>query len=392
MMQVYQMKSINASDRKRVRLRSRLAVGGRMSAAQVGIMVAATLLTLATMAANVRFGMSFGTTPFDKGIYCVASLSLDVLKVCLPIAIVRLWGRCRYMCACLVGLLATGCLAWSMLCAVGFALSTRTEVVAGRAVEANTRHGWEAKVARTEAQLAGLDRHRPVALIQAELNAPTVPTVIWRRTMRCTDMTRPESLAACSNVTGLRRELVAAEEAERLESALSQARKELATLAVVGSDADPQAGALARLLGVTELTARDGVALILSLLLELGSALGFAVASAIKGGNSPPSRPPNPPRRTRREISMLSPRTATARRSIECWVATRLERNPASAIPARSAYEDFCGWSHQHGVASCSETQFGRLFSARISAVGGSKQKRRDRTYYLGVGLRAQSP
>jgi len=59
--------------------------------------------------------------------------------------------------------------------------------------------------------------------------------------------------------------------------------------------------------------------------------------------------------------------------------------DPAGSIPARNAYIDFCRWARASGIEPCTETRFGRDFSARIIHFGGVKVKRRDRAYYHGV-------
>ena len=59
--------------------------------------------------------------------------------------------------------------------------------------------------------------------------------------------------------------------------------------------------------------------------------------------------------------------------------------DPAGNIPARDAYADFCRWARAVGIEPCTETRFGRDFSARIIDLGGMKVKRRDRAYYHGV-------
>ena len=172
-----------------------------------------------------------------------------------------------------------GCVAWSMASAVGFVLSSRGDAIAERAAEAATRHGWEAKVERAESQLATLGKHRPTDVIKAELASAAVPLHIWRRSRQCLDLTLEESRLACAPVLGLRKELAAAEAAERLEAQVVAGRTQLATASVAGSVADPQASALARLTGAVEGTIRTGIALLLAGLIEVGSALGFTLVS-----------------------------------------------------------------------------------------------------------------
>jgi hypothetical protein len=71
----------------------------------------------------------------------------------------------------------------------------------------------------------------------------------------------------------LRRELIAAQAAERLEGTLTEAR----TASADFSHADPQATALARVTGLPEGDVRTGLALLLAGIIELASAMGFAI-------------------------------------------------------------------------------------------------------------------
>jgi hypothetical protein len=67
-----------------------------------------------------------------------------------------------------------------------------------------------------------------------------------------------ESREACARCWVCEKELAAAEAAERLEAQLAAGRAQLAAVAVAGLDADPQASALARLIGAEEATIRTG--------------------------------------------------------------------------------------------------------------------------------------
>ena len=61
--------------------------------------------------------------------------------------------------------------------------------------------------------------------------------------------------------------------------------------------------------------------------------------------------------------------------------------DPVGSVPARDAYADFCRWARASGIEPCTETRFGRDFTARIIHLGGVKVKRRDRAYYHGVAF-----
>jgi hypothetical protein len=349
---------------------------------------AATAFCAVSVWSNLRYGLSLGKTPMDKGTYAVASVAADGFKVAAPLMALNLWGKRFHILALLGFGLWFGCVSWSMGSAVGFVLSSRGEAVAERAAEAATRHGWEAKVERAETQLATLGRHRPVDVIKAELASLVVPPSTWRRSRQCLDLSLEESRVACGPVLGLRKELAAADAADRLETQLVAGRAQLATVPMAGFIADPQASALARLIGAEEATIRTGVAFLLAGLIEAGSALGFTLVAVATPRNPPPRAPkrvPGPADKARR-------RQRTGQRwarsdTLERWVQARLKVDAAGSIPAREAYADFCRWARAAGIEPSTETRFGRDFSATIVELGGAKVKRRDRAYYDGVSL-----
>ena len=186
---------------------------------------------------------------------------------------------------------------------------------------------------------------------------------------------------------GLRKELAAAEAAERLETQLVAGRTQLATVPVAGTVADPQAGALARLTGLDEATIRAGVALLLAGLIEAGSALGFTLVSVSTTSNPPPPMPSRVPGSQNASRRRAQPPRHSTTDALEQWVQTRLKKEPTAEIPAREAYADFCRWTRAGGLDPCTETRFGRELTARINRLGGRKAKRRDRAYYVGVSL-----
>ncbi|TMJ65103.1 MAG: hypothetical protein E6G91_21540, partial [Alphaproteobacteria bacterium] len=377
---------------------------------------AAAAFCAVSLSANLQYGLSLGHTLIDKATYTAASMAADVFKMAAPLLVLSL-RRQRLHTLVIAGLvLWLGCVAWSMTSAVGFVLSTRGEVVAVHAAKTATRHGWEAKVERDETQLATLGRHRPSDVIKAELFSAAVPLHIWRRSRHCQDVSMEESRSVCAPVLGLRKELVAAEAAERLEAQLVAGRAELATASVVGSVADPQASGLARLARLDDATVRTGIALLLAGLIEAGSALGFTLVSVATGGNSQPATPPHHPpglsdaarpsrptrplsnansqnwraAQTRHQGAAAShrgrglcdgscrlaasrdgpprrePRSAVGSeragntdwpKVIERWVQIRLKIDAGDSIPAREAYGDFCRWARSAGIGPCTETR-----------------------------------
>ena len=384
---------VNRSMRKNEKLLSRATGGWSAILLNTAGYAAAAAFCVVSIGANLRYGISLGHEPVDKSLYAAASVAADAFKIMLPLVMLRLWAR-RHLVMSLASLaLWLGCVGWSLSSAVGFALASRSEAVAERAATAQTRNGWEATVERAETQLSTLGRHRPVAVIRAELEGATAPPLVWQRTKECTEVTHPESRSLCAPVLRLRQELAAAEAAERLEGHLVAGREQLAALPVAGLSADPQASALARLAGLDEVAVRTGLALLLAMLVEAGSALGFTLLGLANVSQptalNTVTRPAQAP--TRR--SAAPPRPSTSDGALERWVLTRLDVDPGAEIPARAAYDDFCRWARTQRIEPCSETRFGTDFTFRVGDLGGRKVKRRDRAYYVGVALsEAQTP
>jgi hypothetical protein len=358
----------------------------------VGYLAAGTL-AMVSLALNARFGWTLGASPLDRAAYVATSVAIDVFKVGLPLLAMPLWAkRHRALAACAFAIWF-GCVTWSANAALGFVATTRGESVAQRIADGKARAGWEATVERAEQEMARLAHHRPVAVVKAELNAAVVVGSVWQRSKRCTDITLDESRAACAEVSRLRQELVTAEAAEGLESKVVAGRAQLATVSVAGTDADPQATALASLTGVDQVHIRAGISLLLALILEMGSALGFAIIATATRGVPLPVTPPCslPPRPTTTRHPNAT-RLHTPDGHIRRWALSGLDVDPGSSVPARRAYESFCNWARSEGIEPPTETYFGRQFTKEIVHLGGCKRRTRNATVYSGIALADRRP
>jgi transcriptional regulator with XRE-family HTH domain len=272
---------------------------------------AATALCAVTVMANLNFGLSLGSTAEERIVYAIASVAADIVKITAVIVVIRLWQKPHRMLACVGAILGLICLAWSLASAAGFALSTREHTAAVHAAASKVIDGWTATIRRAGEQLALVERARAPSVVEAELAAQLVPTAIWKRTRECVELTLPESHNACARVLALRQELAAAQSAQALETRIDEARRELATQPVVGQSADPQVTGLAAMLGTEQATLRRGLALLLAVLVEVGSAFGFALAHAATANPPPPSRS-HPPHRTNSPSRIVkAPKAAT---------------------------------------------------------------------------------
>ncbi len=285
---------------------------------------AATLCGISALA-NLKFGMSLGADRVDQMALGGASVAVDVLKAALPLLVLNLWRR-RYRGLAIAGaVLWIGCFSWSACSAIGFAVDSRSQVNADRTMQSAASQGSMATIGRAERQLTAIGTTRPVAVVKADLAAANVPAPVWARTKECTAITLPESYAACAAVVSLRRELAVAEVAERLEQSLAAEREGLRTAKAGPGEPDPQATALAHLVGVEESFIRTSLALLLAAVVEAGSALGFTIVALATRAVPVPS--------TGRAVATsaqtaVRPRTAAWRRKQSKMPSAATDRHP----------------------------------------------------------------
>lgn len=251
---------------------------GKQLVLLIGLVVATVMFVISGVM-NFRFGMTLGTGVIDPWLYGFASLTADGFKALLPFIAIGLWRARKPLLT--ISALAIWCLcvAWSMASAMGFATTTRDVTVATRDATNKEREALSQRAARLESQVALLPAHRPAGAVRAAIANADVPRNIWRRTSQCADVTIPESLAACQQVLDLRKELAIAEDAARLEQQLIDTRAALGGIEVIGEKKDPQAETISSVLGLEPGQIRSGLAVLITLLIEAGSALGFTLVA-----------------------------------------------------------------------------------------------------------------
>ena len=141
------------------------------------------------------------------------------------------------------------------------------------------RGNSKAELAAVEQQLAALAR--PVVPRSAktceELGAQIVPPGVWKDSNECNGIHESAYFQkACAHVVLLRRELVAAQDYERLSTRAGELREGLAEAPIVATS-DPLPEAFGATLGrVLPMNGKEGVGLLLTVVVELMSAFGFA--------------------------------------------------------------------------------------------------------------------
>jgi hypothetical protein len=359
------------------------------------LMLAAGLLagsgfTLVSIAANMRFGVSLASTPFDRIVYATLSIAADLMKIALPLVVAILWRKGERIFAFAGAVFWIGAVAFSICAAIGFAASTRSHTVAVGESLIESRKAWEAKITRIEGRLDLLSVHRPANVIQAEIDS----LLLTAGADDCKAINGPITQEVCPKVDRLRQELAASQEVARLEADLAADRGALSEMPVAALLADPQSAALSRLTGVGEEELRNVVAVLIAFLVELGSALGFSViilaarstVATSQALSVEENKEPSPPSRetTQGRHPSLS---ETPDDLVTRWALARLDIVTTGTIQADVAYQDFREWCSAHRLAALTPQMFGRRFTKVHAGMGGRKVKRCGRAYYEGTAL-----
>ena len=353
--------------------------------------LAAGLFVLVSMAANLKFGLSLAATPFDRIIYGALSLGADLMKVPLPLVVLILWRNGNPIFAVIAALFCAGLVCYSLAAVVGFAASTRGETITANKVVVDSRKAWEASIERTTQQLEQLGIPRRAAVIQAEIDA----LLRAPGADGCTVINDPVTGLVCPKVDALRKELAASQQATELQTTLVADRGKLQAVSVTASIADPQSAMLSRLTALSEAQIRDIIAILIALLLEVGSTLGLTLL-VLAGRINPAQAATIPIEHAPTEISsapspvephILVRISETPTDTVTRWAFSRLDVLNAGRIQAEHAYRDFAKWCEGERIRACTLQMFGRRFTEVIAGMGGRKVKVNGRAYYLGVTL-----
>ena len=375
----------------------------KTSVEQLGIgqklMLAAGLLAaggfaFVSIAANLRFGVSLASTPFDRIIYGTLSIAADLMKIALPLVVAMLWRKGERIFALAGAVFWIGAVAFSICAAIGFAASTRGYTVAASQSLIEARNAWTAKITRLGDQLDLLGEHRPSSVIQAEIEG----LLRTPGTDDCKVINGPITHEICPKVDRLRQERTASDEAARLEGDLVADRKALSEMPRSAPVADPQSAALSRMVGIGEEALRDTIGTLIAMLVELGSALGFSVIIVAHR----PAVVRLPTSSLREHLEPLPSPSRAAQRQFLCvaekpddlvtrWALARLDIVSTGTIQADLAYRDFYDWCCAHRLAPLTPQMFGRRFTKVHAGMGGRKVRRRGRAFYEGAALQEKS-
>jgi hypothetical protein len=111
--------------------------------------------------------------------------------------------------------------------AASFSVVTRDDALTQRSHAAESREGLRAELKRQVLQLQVLGAQRPVAVVQAELQAQAVPPSIWRDSHACRMLNSDYWQRACRDVVRIRKELANSLAYEKVASRIAELQGEL---------------------------------------------------------------------------------------------------------------------------------------------------------------------
>ncbi len=395
----------------------------------VGV-IAAGVLLFVSAAMNWSFGFGLGKTPLESQILGAGSVGADVLKALVPFLVLFAIKHRSWMQAIAGILVWTICTTYSLTSSLGFAAHNRSDTVGERTLAVTQYGNLREQLKSVNAKLGWIPQHRSVAEVDADINA-----ILDKRIKKGRD--RGKTIAQVTRnftnkswysrrygdtVLNLRKELAIAKNAEKLyaEKAMLTGKLESTSTKSV-TTADPQAAILTQITGLSIEKVQLGLIVLLSLLVEIGSGLGFfvvlggdkakairimakaeakarakveaatmktvekvetqteqhVVAPVARADNAPVANDNIPNRR--QTVPLISSN------ELKDYYGDRIEMQDGTSITASALYEDYCSWAESRKKEPMTLPAFGRQFGE----IGIQKAKIAGRIRYINVKLKS---
>ncbi|MEL7544641.1 MAG: hypothetical protein AAGJ70_12795, partial [Pseudomonadota bacterium] len=313
------------------------------------------------------------------------------------------------------------CLAFSLTSALGFSAMNRKDTASERQSQAVAYADIRTEMARQRERLSWIPQHRPAATVAAEMRQME-QNRRWRSSAGCTDATAAKSISFCQTYHGLSAEAAAGREAAKIESRIGDLKTQLAAAprgVTAATLADPQSHFLGKLIGQDESLVQMGLIVLMALLVEFGSALGFYVVFSqwniyadrmlvptarprtrtreIANDNRglpaelPAQESPAPvimPAATAAAVAAAAPKmSAVPDNDVERFYRDRVDAAEGCSLTATALYEDYCAWCDELSKEPMALPMFGRQFGE----LGVDKAKIAGRIRYIGIRLSGEA-
>lgn len=241
---------------------------------QVTVAGAALLFIAVSATMNAMFLSSLGRTPVEVGLLGAVSIASDIVKAGLPVlivraVIVRAWSHCAIASVMLMVVVVL-----SLASGTGFAALTRNSAVTARGAQADELAARQKELREIETGIEGLAPSRQTAVVEADIAGQTIDRR-WTSSNSCTEIISASARKFCTSLSVLKSELALATSRDQLTAKRSgtRSRIDVLQLAGAGGESDPQAVAIAALLGVDKSTPRLVLPVSIAVVLELGGVI-----------------------------------------------------------------------------------------------------------------------
>ena len=376
--------------------------------------LAASVLLFVSAAMNWRFGYSLGHSEFDSQLLGLASAASDCLKALIPFFLFAALRNKQWSQATAAALLWGVCLTYSLTSALGFSAINRADTTGQRVAEAAAYGDLRTELDKTREKLNWVPQHRPAAMVAQEVEV-LKQNRRWDMTKSCTDATSGPSKAFCGQFHGLMGELAAGQDADKLQTRIDDIRGKLTTVSTgvaLATTSDPQVDTLSSLSGQTKSIVQTGLILMVALLVELGSSLGYyvvfsnwkiydkkreevavvnapviaaaiAVAPVVPAVTHQPDVPVLPMVASANDNKTAPARLQAPEANTARYYKEKVTSSEGANITASEVYEDYTNWCNDNGKEPEALTTFGR----ELKELGVQAIKFNGRMRYIGIKL-----
>jgi hypothetical protein len=337
-------------------------------------MVFAVAIGFCSVAATACFGLLFAPGP-ERYLYASIFGLLDASKLVLP-SVSNFAVENGHKNRGWIGFAIYAVLALlSGTAHVGLYATVKSEVIGGAGAAREKYDAAKAEKRALEAELTTLGKSRPAGTIEAELAGKRLDAR-FTRSKSCTDVTVADSRALCAEIAALEGEKGNALQAVALKKKIEDADGRIRGIDVATAlrSADPQAEQIASLTGASPDQVRLWMAIILSIMIELGSSLLLDVAAVGK----------------RKEVTGIANAGQPAEKvqepadaSVEGWAKSALLTKRNGSIRCTDARGPFERSIRAGGGVPPNANSFGRA----MTALGYRRKKKSGNFHYVGVVL-----
>lgn len=233
---------------------------------------AAALFIALSATMNALFLSSLGRTTSEASILAALSVAADVTKAVLPVVVVRAivlraWGQVAGA-SLMLGIV----IMLSLASGIGFAALTRGAVMAARQADADAQSSIQLQIRDLDARLDQLPHGRTVGVLDVEIARATLDR-FWTSSNSCAAVATVAVRQFCADLLRLKSERAAAQDRTALMEERRLLAAQLASLSSGAGESDPQAAAVADVLGVDTSRLRRGLSVALAVTVELGSVI-----------------------------------------------------------------------------------------------------------------------